>query len=129
MQSPILKQADRAIIGMAETVTIYSGMKRRTVQARVDTGAAKSSIDIHLAGELGIGPAIKHAMVKSASGGSVRPVVRITLNISGKLITALFTLASRHHLKYDVLIGRNVLKKGQFLIDPLRAGPESEEQS
>lgn len=115
---------ERTIIGLVEFVTVYAGMKRKRILARIDTGASKSSMDVNLAGELGIGPAIKHAYVRSASGKSVRPVVRASVNVAGKLIATEFNIAKREHMKYKVLIGQNVLSKGKFLIDPLKEIPK-----
>ena len=104
---------------MVEYVTVYAGRRRLKVLARIDTGASKSSIDRTLAGDLGVGPAFKHAYIKSASGRSVRPVVKTSVLLHGILINAEFNVAKRDHLKYKLLIGQNVLRKGKFLIDPL----------
>jgi len=105
-------------IGFLEKVTIYGPEKQRTVVARVDTGAARNSIDKKLAKILGIKKIVLHKVVKSAHGVKTRPIVKAELMIARrKLKDMTFTLADRKHMKYDVLIGRNTLKKG-FLIDP-----------
>ena len=109
---------ERIIIGMIEEIEV-KGTDNSTerLQARIDTGATKSSIDYKLASKLKLGPVIESRLVKSAHGSKLRPVIEATINIRGKELTSKFTLADRDHMKYRVLIGQNILKKG-FLIDP-----------
>ena len=40
------------------------------------------------------------------------------IKMNGLVIEAEFTLADRAHMNYPLLIGQNILKKGNFLIDP-----------
>ena len=109
----------KVVIGLSERITIKNSKGKRTVEAKIDTGATKSSIDVELAKQLHLGPVITSKMVKSAHGYMLRPVVKATIAIAGKTLTEDFTLADRNHLKYAVLIGQNILKHG-FLIDPLK---------
>ena len=109
----------KVIIGLTEKVKIETKKgEKRTIKAKIDTGATKSSMDINLAKQLKTGPVVKSRMVKSAHGNSLRPVVMPTIEIAGKKIRRQFTLADRKHLKYPILIGVNVLKKGGFIVDP-----------
>ena len=109
----------KVIIGLTEKVKIETKKgEKRTIKAKIDTGATKSSMDINLAKQLKVGPVVKSRMVKSAHGNSLRPVVMPTIEIAGKKIRRQFTLADRKHLKYPILIGVNVLKKGGFIVDP-----------
>lgn len=107
----------KTVIGLVEPVAICTkdGMKK-TVMAKIDTGASKSSIDVNLASQLSIGPIIKSKLIKSAHGNSVRPVVEALIEIADKRMREEFTLADRWHMKYRVLIGQNVLRHG-YLID------------
>ena len=114
-QSKTMKDK-KIVIGLTERIKII-GEKTKTVTARIDTGATKSSVDSELAAELKLGPIIGTKMVKSAHGIKMRPMVRVKINRKGKIITRKFTLADRKHMKYRVLIGQNILKHG-FLIDP-----------
>lgn len=107
------------IIGLTEQVTIYGANKNKTVVARIDTGATKSSIDEKFAAELGLGDAHRRVLIKSAHGSRHRGVVNVDVEIKGQRIKAECTLAERSHMKYQFLIGQNILKKG-FLIDPLK---------
>lgn len=110
----------KTIIGLTENVTVMgrSGVKKK-VMAKVDSGACKSSIDVALAAELSLGPIIRSALIKSASGNAIRPVVKAKMIIKDSTFDTQFTIADRAHMKYRVLIGLDILKKG-FLIDPCK---------
>lgn len=107
----------RIIIGMIEEIEVMGEDTSEKLVARIDTGATKSSIDYQLASKLKLGPVIESRLVKSAHGNKLRPVIEATINIRGKQLKEKFTMADRDHMKYKVLIGQNILKKG-FLIDP-----------
>ena len=107
----------KEVIGLTVKVTVY-GKHQKTVAARIDTGATKSSIDIALARVLGVGPIIRKAVIRSAHGAEKRSIVRLKIRILNKKLKREFSLADRKHMKYKILIGVNVLKKGKFLIDP-----------
>ncbi len=105
-------------VGLAEKVRIkLENGKKKTIIAKIDTGATKSSIDTGLASQLKLGPVVGTKLVKSAHGNSLRPMVFAKIELGGRKFKAKFTLADRQHLKYRVLIGVNILKKG-FLVDP-----------
>ena len=107
------------IVGLTEEITIYgSDNKGKKIIARVDSGATKSSIDVKLAAELKLGPIIKTKLVKSAHGNTLRPVVKAKIEIAGRKITSEVTIADRTYMKYRLLIGQNILKKGNLIIDP-----------
>lgn len=113
----------RAIIGLVERVTLSGPAGRKVVTARIDTGATKSSIDFRLAKELGFETPVKLTRVRQAHGTLSRGLVRITALVGGKLITEkYFTIADRGAMRYKVLIGQNILKRGGFLIDPTKEG-------
>jgi hypothetical protein len=107
----------RTIVGLTEKVIIKGEHETKELIARIDTGATKSSIDLALADKLGLGPVVDSKLIKSAHGVKLRPVVQAEVILGGKTILARFTLADRNHMKYDVLIGQNILKKN-FLVDP-----------
>lgn len=104
-------------VGLTEQVIVRGPKTKKKVMARMDTGATKNSLDVTLAANLSLGPIVKATLIKSASGASLRPVVEAEIELKGKRIKGLFTLADRSHMKYKVLIGQNTLKKG-FMIDP-----------
>ncbi|RMF54736.1 hypothetical protein D6745_04305 [Candidatus Woesearchaeota archaeon] len=110
----------RDVIGIEMPVTIHGLKESKKVKAKIDTGASLSSIDMKLASEVGLSLGNKTKLVKQAHGNTLRPTARVKLTINGETMKTEFTLADRRHLKYKVLIGLNVLKKGGFLIDPLK---------
>jgi hypothetical protein len=110
---------ERAVLGLTEKIIVHGNTQEQLI-ARIDTGATSSSIDSTLASKLGIEPTTKLKIVKSASGVKKRPLVTLTIQINGDTIEEEFTLADRSHMSYSTLIGQNVLKKGKFLIDPLK---------
>jgi hypothetical protein len=91
---------------------------KKKVVARIDTGAAQSSIDTALAKELNLGPIISTKLVKSAHGSTLRAVVKAEFILAKKRIKAKFNVADRRHMRYKVLLGRNALKNRGFLINP-----------
>ena len=107
---------ERVILGLIEEVTILG----EKVIARIDSGATTSSIDTTLAEKLNLEILDESKIVKSASGIEKRHVVLAKVNINNNIIEDYFTLADRHHMTYSILIGQNILKKGKFLIDPLK---------
>lgn len=110
----------RQTIGLTENTLVISKEKKKQLVARIDTGATKSSIDKSLADEMILGPIIRTKVVKQASGKVIRDVIKVKVKIANKQITSEFTVADRSHMKYRILIGQNTLKKGKFLIDPLK---------
>ncbi len=110
---------ERYILGLTEDLIVLDRKgKEEQVAVRIDTGATSSSIDLNLAARLKLGPVITSKIIKSASGVRTRPVVRVKIKINGLILEEDFSLADRSHMTYQVLIGQNILKKGNFLIDP-----------
>jgi hypothetical protein len=61
---------------------------------------------------------VRWVKIKKKEGGVLRrPVVRMTFCLGGRKIRDEVNLANRDHFIYPVLIGRNMLGKGDFLID------------
>ena len=112
----------RPILGLTEKVTIYGAQRAEEVVARIDTGATSSSIDRSLAEKLNVVELKKSKIIKSASGINRRSVVHGKILIKGIQLDGEFTIANRSHMTYPLLIGQNFLKKGRFLIDPLKQG-------
>lgn len=112
---------EKITVGLTARVVIFGKKNKKEVIARIDTGATNSSIDEKLAKELDLGPELKHTKVKSTHGTRYRPVVIVDVLIAGQHKNSEFTIADRAHMKYKVLIGQNILKKG-FLIDPSKGG-------
>ncbi len=110
----------RIILDSVEIVKVVSASgKRLEVKARIDTGARSSSIDRHLAQNLGIyHPTLitKIKGVRSAHGRSKREYVSLKFSLAGKLTTSSVSVADRSHLKYPLLIGRKDIQG--FVVKP-----------
>ncbi|MGH8478531.1 MAG: ATP-dependent zinc protease family protein [Gammaproteobacteria bacterium] len=129
------------ILGRVEYVVMED--VRMKLKARMDTGAAVSSIDAKIveikpagdgSGEKavfqikddeGTIKAIERTVVewakikgKGTQEAVRRPVVRLDFCLGGKRLEGRINLADRSRYLYPVLIGRNILKTGEFLIDP-----------
>ena len=111
---------ERKVLGLKEQVVVFGNNENNeNLMARIDSGAITSSLDINIANQLSLGPVTKMKIVKSASGVKERPFVNVRIKIHGILLEDEFTLVDRSHMTYPLLIGQNILKKGEFLIDPL----------
>ena len=112
---------ERPILGLTEPVRVFGNNgQNEEVLSRIDTGATASSIDLNVAAKLELGPITRSKVVKSASGIGKRPIIIAKISIQGVEMEEEFTLADRSHMTYPLLIGQNVLKRGKFIIDPLR---------
>ncbi|MDA1196698.1 MAG: RimK/LysX family protein [Nanoarchaeota archaeon] len=108
----------KRVVGLIESVTLIDTQgNKRTLKAKMDTGATRSSIDVSLTKEMDFGPELQKKLVKSAHGSAVRPAVEANIEFASQKFKTEFTVADRSHLKYKLLIGVNVLQHG-FLIDP-----------
>ncbi|MFQ5620257.1 MAG: RimK/LysX family protein [Candidatus Nanoarchaeia archaeon] len=115
---------DKTVVGLTEKVTIRGKNGRsRTLVARIDTGATKSSIDESLAVELDLGPVIATKVIRQAQGKQRRPVIRAKLKIKNRTVEGEFTVADRSHMRYPILVGQNMLCQN-FLVDPSMKEPE-----
>jgi hypothetical protein len=112
-----VEKREHTVIGLTEKVIVIGDRHKKIVMARIDTGATKSSIDANLSAVLMLGPILKTKVVKSVHGHTLRAIIKGRVIMKGKEIEGQMTIADRSHMKYKVLIGQNMLKKG-FLIDP-----------
>ncbi len=134
-------ERSETIIGRVEYVVMED--VRMKLKARIDTGAGVSSIDARIveikpatggSGEKvifqikddeGNVKSIERTIVEWAEikGKGTRqtirrPVVRLDFCLGGRRLEGRINLADRSMFLYPVLIGRNILKTGDFLIDP-----------
>ncbi|MFP4424597.1 MAG: RimK/LysX family protein [Candidatus Woesearchaeota archaeon] len=109
---------DKTVVGLVEDVVVKGNNgKSRTLKARIDTGATKSSIDKEIVDELELGPVLRRRMTRQASGVTWRPVIKASIELAGRKFKFQFTIADRSEMTYKILIGQNILKR-DFLIDP-----------
>jgi hypothetical protein len=130
-----------AVIGWAENVRLTAlGIEQ---SARMDTGASLGAIDATIMKIIGSdAPGTPERVVfsiadsnggtvvvqrdivdwsriknKGAAGTTLRPVVMMEICLAGKTITDRMTLAERRAFSYPILVGRNFLRAGQFVVD------------
>ena len=128
------------IIGAVEPIYILP--MKASFAARVDTGAAISSLDatdikkFERDGEKWISfkvknrktgeenvfekPLVHHTRIKRVHLQERRPVVSLDVKFGGQNLKADFTLIDRKDFDYQVLIGRNILN-GRAVVDPSRS--------
>ena len=108
--------SSRTIIGLIETVILENG---KSYKAKIDTGADSSSIDINIAKLFDDKQILTHKYVRSALGRHRRPVISLGLEIKGKKCIDDFTISDRKNMSFKILIGKDILQKEEFIIDPL----------
>jgi len=133
--TPALIDAEEKItVGAVEEVILLPWGIR--LPARIDTGAAKSSLDARgLTIRDGIAafelpekhgglqlrlPIVEWRHILSPEGRERRPVVELEFCIGSKRIRDKVNLANRSFVKYPLIIGGNFLSKG-FVVDVKRS--------
>jgi hypothetical protein len=93
---------------------------KRTVKVKLDTGAVRTSVDFKLASEVGLGPMVDTVKVRSAvaTNSSTRALVEAEIVIHQQHFRLPVSVDDRSRMKYTVLIGRDLLEKSNFLINP-----------
>ena len=105
-------------IGLIERVKIYSNGDSIETEALMDTGAKMTSIDMELAGKANLGPVVRTFKTRAPITKEIdqRPVVKVTIEVMGRKFKVDANLNDRSHMKYPVLVGRNLLY-GNFVVD------------
>lgn len=122
------------LIGDTVTVKFTSLPDTHPLRGKVDTGAEISSLHADEWKITGnkiqfvnrkLSPNVitmqlhDHQAVKSAQGTQYRPVVQMNIKINDRMMNGvLFNIADRSMMDHHVLVGKNILEKGKFLIDP-----------
>ena len=114
------------VIGYVEEVIAMGTSGQQTVMAKSDTGATRTSIDAHLAAEIGTGPIKDIVKIKSGSvkSGRSRPVVDLVVGVGGKRHTVSASIEDRSHMEYPLLLGRDILE--HYHVDVRRQADEGE---
>ncbi len=121
--------ADRVMLGRLEMIEVRPG--GRVLKARIDTGAGLTSVDARrlrvtpaAAGEPKDSPDITATVVdwveikgKGTKRTIRRPVIAMQLCIGERWVDARVNLADRSGFLYPLLIGRNTLIAGGFVVD------------
>ncbi len=119
-EMPGSSMAERVVLGLSEPIKIIVDGREHPFPARIDTGATGSSIDFNLAVKLRVGPIMRSKLVKSVTGIKKRPLVKLKIKVKSITLEDDFTIADRSSMSYPLLIGQNILRRGNFLIDPTK---------
>ncbi len=119
---------DREVINLYEKIILKGKNTTIKVWAKIDTGADHSSIDMKLLSMLGPMPIVGSKIIKNAHGSKTRLLTRIPTIIRDKELKLQYTIADRSRMNYHIIIGKNLLKKYRFLIDPIGKEPRKEER-
>ena len=125
--TPELTQTDEpVVIGYTERVVVTGTSGNETVIAKSDTGAARTSVDLRLAADIGAGPIHTVSRVRSGSqkGSRARPVVDLVIGIGGVQHTVAANIEDRGHMNHPVLLGRDILK--DYRLDVSRRADDSD---
>lgn len=111
---------DRHARGIFELVTIKGKKGAKTVRAKLDTGADRTSVDSELASEVGLSPLADTIKVRSAVGDNsvTRELVEAEIIIDQQHFRLTVSVDDRSRMNYAVLIGRDLLEQSNFLINP-----------
>ena len=104
--------SNKVIINSVESVKI----KGKEFLARIDTGATRNSISRDIVKQLQLGPVVDKVEVRNAHGKTKRDIILIEVELAGVKTKSKFNVSNRTSMKYPILIGRNLIKKG-FLVD------------
>lgn len=106
------------VLGIIEKVTIYGEHKKKTVRAKIDTGAYRTALDSDLVHELGLDKHDKVVHVRAGSGQQRRKTARIRFKLKSKEIKTIATYTERGHMRFPMIVGRRDLKG--FIVDPAK---------
>ena len=114
------------LIGYIEEVVIMGTAGQKSVLAKSDTGATRTSIDAGLAAKIGIGPI--EDIVKVCSGSleksKSRPVVDLVVGVGGRQHTVTVSVEDREHMDYPLLLGQDILQ--HYHVDVRKRADEGE---
>lgn len=115
----------RLIIGPVEYVKVIGHHGEALVKGKIDTGATRTSVDLWLSANIGLGRIVDVAKVKSALMDEVRsrPVVKGKIEVAGLKFSLPVSLVDRSEMRHPVLVGMDILGSGRFLIDPTKKLP------
>lgn len=134
-------------IGRAERIKLPDFMSE-AIPARIDTGAVISSLwassvkeldgglefvlfdktsTLYTGKKLFVDTFSKRVVTSSMGHAEDRYVIKTTIRIKGKKISARFTLANRSTQVYPILIGRNILRNN-FIVDVFQGKPDNESE-
>jgi len=111
---------DDNILGIIELVTVKGKKGLKTVKAKFDTGTDRTCVGYDLAVEVGLGPLV--GTIKMRYTSSIDPVTHVLVEaeiiINQQNFSIPVSLEDRSRMRCEVLIGRDLMEKSVFLINP-----------
>lgn len=116
------KARTKRIIGIVESVTVKGKTGKVTVLAKVDTGASRTTVDTDIAARIGLGPILDTVRIRAPTSRhpETRPLVDADLIIAGEEFDIAVAITSRQRMKYHVIVGMDILRRGRFLVNPAK---------
>ncbi len=105
-------------IGYIEPVTILGQRGTLSIEAKVDTGAARTSIDMRVAAKVGAGPIVGTVLTRSAQSRRRRILATVMVQIRGETYKVDVAVEDRSALRHKVLVGKDVLEAGRLTVVP-----------
>jgi len=115
----------KKVIRLVQRVKVAGPGGEESVRAKVDTGADRTTVDEGLASRLSLIPTGSKVTIKASAAGKKveRPLVIADVTLAGKTFKLRVGVADRSAMRYSVIVGRDILRSGDFLIDPSRKKP------
>jgi hypothetical protein len=116
----------RTTIGVVEKVAVVGPKGTYHVLARVDTGAARTTLDTDLAARVGLGPVLDRVRIRASAADSpeTRDVVSARIIIADKEFDLQVAVTDRKDMRYHMIVGMDILRDSGFLVDPSRGNGE-----
>ena len=116
----------RKKVGLVERVRVSGRKGAFWINAKIDTGSERTSLDSRLARKIGLGPILGYVKIRSSHRDTSmkRPVMKIKLDIANERFTLNAGINDRSRLRYRAIIGKDILMAGHFLIDPAKPRPK-----
>jgi hypothetical protein len=118
---------EKKVVRLVQRVLVAGPGGEESVRAKVDTGADRTTVDKVLAARLRLVPTGSKVAVKASAAGRrvERPLVNAAVTMAGRKFNLRVGVADRSQMRYAVIIGRDILRSGDFLIDPSRKKADS----
>lgn len=135
------KKSEQELIGWREAVCLTK-FKLHNIRAKMDTGAKTSAlhaddiefilvkgqkwVKFHFTDDLGHrhilkSPFLEERIIKSSNGEqTIRPVIKTEIQMGHSIFEIDITLINRNMMGFKMLIGRDALKDGKFIINPAK---------
>lgn len=104
------------VLSVIEPIKVINNGNTREYQAKLDTGAFRTSFDRSVIEELKIPILATKFRTVSASGRQERNGAKVQFLLGGEKITTIATVSERSHLRFPIIVGRRDLKG--FHINP-----------